>query len=192
MNGIAQERGFGILIVVIIMAFMMTLGIAMMTITGTGSKVAGNIRNQEKAFNAAEAGFNYAWISVEEMFLAEVWDSFSGHYLTEPSGIDLPSSTYYFRRLTDQEIFALIDTNGDGTPDVNNVLFFQQAFIPVSGGGLDTNITYTIFLIDDEAGGSTPDPLDTLMVCIGAVGTGPGMTTARIEIELAKNPEEEG
>ncbi len=186
MIGITQEKGFGILIVVIIMAFMMTLGIAMLTITGTGTKVAGNIRNQEKAFNAAEAGFNYAWSYIDQLFSGEAWASFSGHYLTEPTGIDLPLSTYYFRRLTDQEIFALIDTNGDGTPDVNNVLFFRQAFIPVSGGGLDINITYTVFLIDDEAGGSTPDPLDTLMVCIGAVGTGAGMTTARIEIELAK------
>ncbi len=180
-----REKGFGILIVVIIMAFMMTLGIAMLTITGTGSKVAGNIRNQGKAFNAAEAGFDSAWASLEQTFSGGVWDSFSGHYLVDPSGIDLPSSTYYFRRLTDQEIFALLDSNGDGTPDVSNVLFFKQAFIPASGGGLDPNITYTVFLIDDEAGGGIPDPFDVLMVCIGSIGTGAGMTTARIEIELA-------
>ncbi len=180
-----REKGFGILIVVIIMAFMMTLGIAMLTITSTGSKIAGNLRTQEQAFNAAEAGFNSAWSSLEQAFSWEAWDSFSDHYLVDPTGIDLPSSTYYFRRLTDQEIFALLDSNGDGTPDVNNVLFFRQAFIPASGGGLDPNITYTVFLIDDEAGGGTPDPSDVLMVCIGAVGTGAGMTTARIEVELA-------
>lgn len=187
MTGMAQERGFGILIVVIIMAFMMTLGIAMLTITSTGSKIAGNLRTQEQAFNAAEAGFDSAWSHIEQLFSGEAWASFSGHYLTEPTGIDLPSSTYYFRRLTDQEIFALIDTNGDGTPDVNNVLFFRQAFIPASGGGLDTNITYTVFLIDDEAGGGTPDSSDTLMVCIGVVGTGAQTTTARIEVELAND-----
>jgi len=182
-----REKGFGILIVVIIIAFMMTLGIAMLTITGTGSKVAGNIRNQEMAFNAAEAGFDSAWSFLQQSFSEGSWDSFSAHCLVDPIGIDLPSSTYYFRRLTDQEIFAFLDPNGDGTPDVSNVLFFKQAFIPVSGGGLDPNITYTVFLIDDEAGGGTPDPSDVLMVCIGTVGTGAGMTTTRIEIELENN-----
>lgn len=187
LEGNSRERGFGLMLVIILIAFLMTLGITMLSITGTGIKVAGNTRLQEQAFNAAEAGFDSAWASLEQTFSRGTWISFAGHYMTEPAGIDLPSSFLYFRRKTDEEIFAFIDPDGDGTPNVNNVLYYRQPFLQDSGGSLKTNITYTVFLIDDEAGGVTPDSSDALMVCIGTVGTGSQMTTARIEIEVVND-----
>jgi len=77
----------------------------------------------------------------------------------------------------------LIDPDGDGTPDVSTVIFFREPYID-KGGSPDPRYTYTVFLIDDEAGGSTPDPGDALLVCIGCVGIDTNMTTSRLEIEL--------
>lgn len=180
-----QERGAGIIVVILVMTFLLGIGLVLLTVTSTGSKVAGNIRTQQQAFNAAEAGFDSAWIAIENSFVSEVWTSFDGHYLTEPSGIDIPISDSYFRKLTDQELLNLIDPEGDGTPNVANVIFCRQIYVPAEGGGLNPRFTYTAFLIDDEAGGGTPDATDALLVCIGSVGTGRNMTSTRLEIELA-------
>ena len=59
-----KERGVSLIIVILVMAFMLTVGIALVTITSTGPAVAGNIRLQDQAFNAAEAGFDAAWTSI--------------------------------------------------------------------------------------------------------------------------------
>jgi hypothetical protein len=167
------------------MSFLVTVGIAVITVTGVGSRVAGNLRAQHHAFNAAEAGFDATWIAIEDLFLNEAWTSFDGNYLVDPTGIDLPLDVNYFRKLTDQELLTLLDSNDDGTPDYNNIIFFKQEFIPAQGGGTDPRYTYTAFLIDDERGGGTSDPGDALLVCIGTAGTGSTMTTSRLEIVLA-------
>ncbi len=180
-----QKEGSGLIIVILVMAFMVTVGIALITVTGTGSRVAGNVRSQQEAFNAAEAGFDAAWVAVENQFLNGSWASFEGNTLVDPTGIDIPLDVNYFRKLTDQQVFDLLDTDGNGTPDYGNIIFFKQEYVPLSGGGTDIRYTYTAFLIDDEAGGGTPDPLDALLVCIGTAGTGSSMTTSRIEVELA-------
>ena len=180
-----QEKGSGLIVVILVMAFLVTVGIAVITVTGVGSRVAGNLRTQSSAFNAAEAGFDAAWISIEDNFLTEAWTSFDGSYLVDPTGIDIPLDANYFRRLTDQEVLNLLDSNSDGTPDYSNVLFFKQEFIPAQGGGTDPRYTYTAFLIDDERGGGTSDPGDALLVCIGTAGTGSTMTTSRLEVLLA-------
>ncbi|MBU1186220.1 MAG: hypothetical protein KJ908_04940, partial [Acidobacteria bacterium] len=99
--------------------------------------------------------------------------------------IDLPSSTFYFRTRTDLEIFALLDVNGDGNPDYGNILFYRQTYYLNSQGQLDPRFTYTVFLIDDEAGIGSSDATDVLLVCIGTFGVGDTVTTARIEVELA-------
>lgn len=180
-----RERGSGLIIVILVVAFMFSMGIAMMTITTTGKRVADNVRSQKQAFNAAEAGFDAAWNYLNGQFTSEAWSSFEGHTLLDPSGIDLPSSTFYFRTRTDQEIFALLDVNGDGTPDYGNILFYRQTFYRNSQGQLDPRFTYTVFLIDDEAGTEASDSSDALLVCIGTFGIGNTVTTARIEVELA-------
>jgi len=180
-----QERGSGLIVVILVMTFLVTIGVGLITITGIGSRVAGNVRAQQEAFNAAEAGFDSAWIAIEDSFLNEAWMNFDGHYLIEPTGIDLPLDTNYFRRLTDLEMLDLLDQDGDGNPDYSNVIFYKVEYIPMSGGGTDPRYTYTAFLIDDEAAGGTVDPDDALLVCIGTAGTGPRMSTARLEIALA-------
>ena len=180
-----RERGAGLIIVIMVVAFMFSMGIAMMTITTTGKRVADNVRSQKQAFNAAEAGFDAAWALLNERFTSEAWTSFEGHTLVDPSGIDLPSSTFYFRTRTDLEIFALLDVNGDGNPDYGNILFYRQTYYRNSQGQLDSRFTYTVFLIDDEAGIGSSDATDVLLVCIGTFGVGDTVTTARIEVELA-------
>jgi len=180
-----REKGSGLIIVILVMSFLVTVGIAVITVTGVGSRVAGNLRAQHHAFNAAEAGFDSAWIAVDDLFLGEAWTSFDGHYLVDPTGIDLPLDDNYFRKLTDLELLALLDSDDDGTPDYNNTIFFKQEFIPAQGGGTDPRYTYTAFLIDDESGGGVSDPGDVLLVCIGTAGIGPTMSTSRLEVVLA-------
>jgi hypothetical protein len=179
-----HERGMGLIVVIMVLAFLQITGFTLLMVTGTGTKVAGNVRTQQMAYNAAEAGFDVGWTEIEEAFANGEWNGFDGHYLTEPMGIDDPQSDNYFRKLTDQELLDLIDSDEDGDPDLDYVVFCRQPYIQVGGGGFKTTHTYTVFLIDDEAGGGTPDPSDALLVCIGCVGTGNNITTTRLEIEL--------
>jgi hypothetical protein len=179
-----HEKGMGLIVVILVLAFMLTVGIVLVTITSTGSKVTGNIRWQEQAFNAAEAGFDSAYLAIEDFFAGASWTSFDGHYLIEPAGIDIPLDDYYFRKKTDAEVLALLDPTGDGFPDYDNVIFYKTPFIPDGAGGYDTRYSYTVFLIDDERGGGSPDPGDALLICIGAVQLGDTLITSRVEVEL--------
>jgi hypothetical protein len=185
-----REKGMALIIVVIVLAFLQVIGLVLLQVTGTGPKVAGNIRTQQQAYNAAEAGFDVAWTNIEEFFGLGEWAHFDGHYLSEPSGIDDPQSDNYFRRLTDLELLNLIDPDGDATPDVSTVIFCRKTFIPTEDeiykteDGTDTRFRYTVFLIDDEAGGGISDPNDALLVCIGSATLGESITTSRLEIEL--------
>lgn len=180
-----KENGVALIVVILVSAFLLSIGIVLVTVTSVGPKVASNIRLQDQAFNAAEAGFNTAWIEIENYFLGGSWISFDGHCLKDPAGIDIPLDQNYFRRLTDTQILNLLDLDNNGTSDYDNVIFFKQQFITDSGGGLDPRYAYTVFLIDDESGGGTPDPLDTLLICIGSVQRGNDITTSRLEIGLA-------
>jgi hypothetical protein len=183
---VSEPKGSGLIVVILVMAFLVTIGVGLITITSIGSRVTGNVRAQQEAFNAAEAGFDVAWIAVEDFFLNQAWSSFDGQYLTEPTGIDIPLDANYFRYLSDQELLNAIDQNGDGTPDYSNVIFFKQEFISLAGGGgTDPRYTYTAFLIDDEAAGGMSDHGDALLICIGTAGIGPRMSTSRLEVLLA-------
>lgn len=197
--------GSGMIAVILVLAFMMTVGIAVLMITSSGSKVSAAMRYQEEAFNAAEAGFDAAKAVIEENFGSGLWGNFSEHYLTRiftPAGIDIPfvnndpakPNPNYFRRLTDEQILQAIDPNHDGTPDLTSqdgqLIFLEQPFVYDRNGNLDERYRYTVFLIDDEAGtGLASDPTDVLMVCIGVVRSGPRLTdrilaTCRLEIEI--------
>jgi hypothetical protein len=179
-----HQKGVGLIVIFLVLAFLQIIGFALLIVTSTGTRVAGNIRAQQQAYNAAEAGFNTAWVEIEEAFADGEMMAFQGHYLTEPAGIDDPQADNYFRKLTDQDLLNLIDSDGDGTPEVNNVIYCRQPFIPTGSGTYNTLHTYTAFLVDDEAGGGTADSTDALLVCIGCVGSGNNLTTTRLEIEL--------
>lgn len=185
-----REKGMALVIVVIVLAFLQVVGLVLIQVTGTGPKVAGNIRTQQQAYNAAEAGFDVAWTEIEEYFSIGDWAHFDGHYLIEPAGIDVPQSDNYFRRLTDVELLNLIDPDEDENPDVSTVIFCRKTFIPArdekfeAEDGTDTRYRYTVFLIDDEAGGGISDPNDAILVCIGSVEIGGNITTSRLEMEL--------
>ena len=178
-----REKGMALIIVVIVLAFLQVVGLVLLQVTGTGPKVAGNIRTQQQAYNAAEAGFDVAWINIEEYFGVGEWAHFDGHYVIEPSGIDDPQSDNYFRRLSDIELLNLIDPDWDGTSDLENVIFCRQTYVQTEGSP-DNRYRYTVFLINDEAGGGITDPTDAILVCIGSVELGNTITTTRLEIEL--------
>lgn len=181
-----HERGFALIIVIWVLGFLLSVGLLLLTVTGTGPKVAGNVRSQQQAFNAAEAGFDVAWMQIEEYFANSVWSTFDGHYLTQPlNQIDNPVHAKYFRKLTNLELLNIIDPDEDGTPDVNNVLFCRQPYVQKQDGSWDLRFTYTVFMINDEAGGGTASADDCILVCIGCAGIGTTMSTARLEVELA-------
>lgn len=193
-----KPRGSGLIAVILVLAFMLTVGVAVLTVTSSGPKVSASMRYQEEAFNAAEAGFDAARMTIEDSLAAGTWGSFADHYLTSPDGIDIPflnmnlatPNPVYFRRLTDEQILALLDQNRDGQADNPlQVVFFEEPFVYDRNGNLDLRYRYTVFIIDDEAGFNTTDPTDFLMVCIGVVRSGPNITdrilaTCRLEIEI--------
>jgi len=181
----SHERGIALIIVIWVMSFLLSTGLVLLTVTGTGPKVAGNVRTQQQAFNAAEAAFDVAWEQIEEYFETSAWSTFDGHYLTQPNKIDDLGWQDYFRKLTNLEILDIIDPDGDGTADVDNIIFCRQPYVQKQDGSWDMRYTFTVFLIDDEAGGGTAAPNDAILVCIGCAGIGSNLTTARIEIELA-------
>lgn len=183
-KNIPLKQGFGIVIVILVLAFLLSIGLVLLTVTATGPKIAGNIRWQEEAFSAAEAGFDAAYELLEGNF-SGFWTSFDTHYLEEPTGIDDPLSTEYFRKKTDEELLNLLGNFETGSANYTNILFYKTEFINISGTGLDSRHTYTVFLIDDEAGTPTSDPGDALLVCIGCVELGSSLVTSRLEIELA-------
>jgi len=182
----SREKGVALIVVIWVMGFLLSIGLVLLTVTGTGPKVAGNVRTQQQAFNAAEAGFDVAWTQIEEFFETSVWSTFDEHYLIQPNNqIDNPTHANYFRKLTNLEILDIIDPDGDGTPDVDNILFCRQPYVQKQDGSWDMRYTFTVFLIDDEAAGGTAEPNDAILVCIGCAGVGNNLTTARLEIELA-------
>ena len=176
--------GIALIVVILVLAFLLSVGIGLLSITAAGPKLAVNVRAQEQALNAAEAGFDLTWAQLENAFSNGEIMSFDGQCLTEPAGIDLPLDTNYFRKKTDLELLNLLDADKDGTADYANVLFYRTTFQPL-GEIRDPLLTYTVFLIDDEAAGGTGDPTDALMVCIGTSGSGPSLTTSRLEIVIA-------
>jgi hypothetical protein len=175
--------GFTLIVVILVVAFLLSVGIALLSVTGTAPKMADNIRYQEQALSAAEAGFDLSWEDLDSSVSTGQLSSFEEKYLKDPAGIDLPTAANYYRKLTDAELLSLLDPDGDGTCNYQNVLAFKETFQPSLLSG-QVPLTYTVFLIDDEAGGGTPDNTDVIMVCIGTAGSGPSLTTSRLEIVL--------
>jgi len=179
-----HERGSGLIVIIMIVAFMMAAGMLLLTVTGTSPKASDSLRLQGLAFDAAEAGFNAAWVVLNDAFNSRVWASFSGHYHNAyggtPDVLDspfLPANTtnvnpHYFRALTDEQIWADCQAN----PDPSTILFNAEPL------ATDPRCAYTVFLINDEAPDTiAPNDNDCLLVCIGR---GPRNTYKRLEIVL--------
>jgi hypothetical protein len=186
-----REAGAGLIVVILIIAFLVAIGIPLLTLTSAGSKTSGSFRLHDEAFNAAEAGFEAARKWIDGQFAANQWVNFSGHYLIQPTGIDIPfdvsgnPNAAYFRRKTDQELLSSFDTNGDGVAEVTNLIYFRQTFALDGQGNTDTRWDYTVFLINDEAGGGTVDAADALLVAIGVVRSGTRiLDSVRLEVQV--------
>jgi hypothetical protein len=176
----SRERGSGLIVIIMIVAFMLAVGMLLLTITGTSPKVSDSLRLQGMAFDAAEAGFNAAWVVLNDAFLGMTYTSFSGHYHTEyagnPSVLDDPTliNPFYFRKLTDEQLVA--DCLAHKAEYADSVIFNSE---PLS---TDPRCTYTVFLINDEAPGTvTADDHDCILLCIGR---GPRDTYKRLEIVI--------
>lgn len=205
-NRLFWPAGSGMMVVILVLAFMLTVGVAVLAVTTSGPKVSASMRYQEEAFNAAEAGFDAARMRISE----EGWSDFGDLYLkgVTTHGIDVPligndpttPNPGYFRCLTDEQILSLIDNNHDGSPDnvsPDMLVFFERPFIYGQSDNLDdqnanlgSSHRYTVFLIDKGAGsGAASDPLSALLVCIGVVRSGLQVSdrilaTCRLEIEV--------
>ncbi len=182
------ERGSTLIIVLLVVALLAGIGIPLLTLTSMGPKISGSMRFHEEAFNAAEAGFEAARLVIEFHMTNGDWTSFAGHYMTQPAGIDqgtisdLPNPSY-FRRLTDQELLQAFDPDGDGAPNVTNLIYFHQTFATDEAGQPDPRHAYTVFLLDGQAGGGTASPAEALIVSIGTVRAGSRiLDSVRLEV----------
>jgi hypothetical protein len=169
-----RDRGAGLIIMIIVVAFLLSVGILLLFVTGTGSAVATNVRQQERAFSAAEAGFDATFESLNTgIVISKSVTDFSTMYRTTfggQPGLDDPASPNYFRRRTDDELWA------DVVSDPTNAVFVNQ---PLS---TDSSLTYTVFLVNDEAvAGVTANDMDCLVICLGRAGRN---TYARIEVTI--------
>jgi len=166
-----SQRGAGLIVVILVSAFMLVMATALITLTMTNVKISDNIRLQHMAFDAADAGFDAAWKSLNLDFSNSTSASFAGLYRSSykgEEGLDDPLSPHYFRKLTDEEILA------DLADDPVNALFVDE---PLPS---DKRCSYSVFLVNDEAPGTVSrDDNDCLMICIGK---GPRKTYKRLEI----------
>ncbi len=171
-----RERGSGLIVIIMIVAFMLAVGMLLLTVTGMSPKASDSMRLQGMAFDAAEAGFNAAWVVLNDNFINRVSASFGGQYRTNfggAPGLDDPLSPSYFRGLTDEQIVA--DVAADNTA-ANPALFSSEPL------ATDPRCAFTVFLINDEAPGTiTADDHDCILVCIGR---GPRDTYKRLEIVI--------
>lgn len=162
-----RERGVALIIVIIILFFMVAVGFALFGVTRTNPDMAGNIRWHQQVFDTAEAGMDASL-----KLIGETVDDFTTKYRTTFSGqpgLDDPTSTNYFRGLTDKQ---LVDDVASGT---DNFLFSTQT-LPDS-----SQLCYTAFLIDNNAASPSDGHDQALLVCIGR---GPENTYVRLEVLL--------
>lgn len=180
-----RERGSGLIVVIMIVAFMLAVGMLLLTVTGTSPKISESLRLQNMAFDAAEAGFNAAWTELNDRFNSGIMLSFAGQYRSQYGGVPdildypfYPSGTTtanpsYFRSLTDEQIFE--DCVAHPSDPLSTFFISQQLAI-------DPRCSYTVFLINDEAPNTvTPNDNDCILLCIGR---GPRNTYKRLEILL--------
>jgi hypothetical protein len=173
-NHHSRERGSGLIVVIMIVAFMLAVGMLLLAVTGTSPKASDSLRLQGLAFDAAEAGFNAAWVALNDGFNGGVYSSFAGHYRTTFNGVegldDPALRDTYFRGLTDEQIFEDCLLH----PDPTTIIFNNEPL------ATDPRCSYTVFLINDEAPNTiAPNDNDCILLCIGR---GPRNTYKRLEI----------
>lgn len=175
----SPERGSSLIVVILVMAFMLAVGVAILSITGMAPKVSGSLRDQEEAFNSAEAGFEAARIFIERSLLDGTWGNLQDNCMRTPAGIDLPLDANYFRRQSDVTLTQALTTGTTG------LLYKDHPFLKMKSGQDDMTRTFTVFIIDDEAGGGVADPTDVMLVCIGVIRSGSRiLATSRLEVLL--------
>jgi hypothetical protein len=173
-----RQKGAGLVVMIIVIAFMLSVGLLLLFVTGTGSAVAANVRQQGRAFDAAEAGFDATFEQLNNnIILNQSMADFSLLYRTTfngQPGLDDPTASpanpnYYMRR-TDEELWTDIVKNPA------NAIFVNQPL------ATDASMAYTVFLINDEAApGVTLNDRDCDVICLGRAGRD---TYARIVVKI--------
>ncbi|MCJ7588659.1 MAG: hypothetical protein MUQ00_12275 [Candidatus Aminicenantes bacterium] len=174
------RKGMGLIVVILVLAFLLAVGMTVISVTQTGPEVAGSVRLQQQTLETAEAGFDVAWRQLSDQFSGGLISDFSTLYRTTYNGspgLDDPLDTAnYFRRLSDKQLVDDVKARPD-----------NELFADVDMPGKDPDISsdnwfgYTVFLINDEALG-TQDVTDCILV---SIGRGPRNSYARIEVEIA-------
>jgi hypothetical protein len=169
-----RERGSGLIVVILIVAFMLAVGMVLLTVTGTSPQASDSMRLQGLAFDAAEAGFNAAWAALNDGFNSGIYTSFAGRYKTTfngTEGFDDPTQpSLYFRSLTDEQIVADCAAH----PDPNLIIFNSEPL------ATDPRCSFTVFLVSDEPPNTIAvNDNDAILLCIGR---GPRNTYKRLEI----------
>lgn len=173
-----RERGAGLIVMIIVIAFLMSVGVLLLFVTGTGSAAAGNVRQQERALNAAEAGFDAAFEQLNQnIILNQTISDFALLYRTTyqgQPGLDdsspNPANPNYYMRHTDEELWS------DIVSDPTNAIFVNQPLTT------DASLAYTVFVINDEgAPGVIPNDRDCDIICLGRAGRN---TYSRIVVKI--------
>jgi len=162
-----SERGVALIVVMLVLAFMAAVGFALVIVTRSGPDVAGNVRWRQRVMAAAESGVDNSLQRINE-----TPDTFDNQYRTTfggLAGLDDPLSAGYFRKLSDQQLVDDVLSNPD------HYIFASE---PMPD---DNRLTYTCFLIDNQAGNPVDAHNQALLVCIGQ---GPQNTYVRIEVLL--------
>jgi len=174
------RKGMGLIVVILVLAFLLAVGMTVISVTQTGPEVAGSVRLQQQTLGAAEAGFDTAWKNLSDQFNGGLISDFSTLYRTTYNGalgLDDPLDTAnYFRRLSDKELVDDVKAHPDKE-------LFKNEDMPGKDEDISSDnwFSYTVFLINDEALG-TPDDTDCILV---SIGRGPRNSYARIEVEIA-------
>lgn len=173
-----RERGVGLIVMIIVISFLLGVGILLLFVTGTGTAVAANVRQQERAFDAAEAGFDATFEQLNQnIIINQTVTDFALMYRTKfngQPGLDdsspNPANPNYYMRRTDEELW------NDVVKDPTNAIFVNQPL------ATDASLAYTVFLINDEgASGVSPNDRDCDVICLGRAGRN---TFARIVVKI--------
>ena len=171
-----RERGSGLIVIIMIVAFMLAVGMLLLTVTGMSPKASDSMRLQGMAFDAAEAGFNAAWVVLNDNFLNRALDE-----LRRPVPDELRRRAGP-RRPDQPELFPQPDRRADRRRHRRRQHGRQPAPVQLRAAGhRPALLVHGLPHQRRSAGTITADDNDCILVCIGR---GPRNTFKRLEIVI--------
>ena len=157
-----RERGSGLIVVIMVVAFMLAVGMLLLTVTGTSPKASESMRLQGMAFDAAEGGIQRRLDHPQRQLPQP-----GHHELRRPVPDELRAlpawmtraGRNYFRGLTDEQLVA--DVAADNTA-ANPALFSPSPWSRIRAAGSRSSSSTT-----KRRGRSQPTTTTASLVCIG-------------------------